>query len=174
MKDEDKDKERLSMVEESTKSVDSHVEEEALKEERSDFMSAIPRVDEYHNNIANYASYVLGFEDKGRIMEKELGTILEDLQISLSLNPYFMWHEFSFVELELFLESYISHVSIIGDACAISFGGKVVPSTSKYVSPYDPLKNQLVINDISGEPSCFDCKLVYDDSFLDAKEPFIT
>ncbi|KAI5663816.1 hypothetical protein M9H77_23139 [Catharanthus roseus] len=40
---------------------------------------AIPRIDEYHFNIAKYASCVLGVEDKGRSMEKELGTILEEL-----------------------------------------------------------------------------------------------
>ncbi|KAI5653966.1 hypothetical protein M9H77_31153 [Catharanthus roseus] len=48
-------------------------------------------------------------EDKGRNMEKELGNFLEDLPISRSLNPSLMWHEISFVELELFLESYLSH-----------------------------------------------------------------
>ncbi|KAI5652318.1 hypothetical protein M9H77_29505 [Catharanthus roseus] len=48
---------------------------------------AISRVDEYHFNIANYASCVLGIEDKGRSMEKELGTILEEFPISLSLIP---------------------------------------------------------------------------------------
>ncbi|KAI5663847.1 hypothetical protein M9H77_23170 [Catharanthus roseus] len=120
---------------------------------------AVPRVDEYHFDIANFASCVLGVKDRGRNMEKELGTILEDLSISLSLNPSLC-------------ESYLSRVSIIGDTYAISFGCGfflVVPSTSKCVSSYYPLKNQLVINDISGEPSCFDCELVHDESFFDAK-----
>ncbi|KAI5663214.1 hypothetical protein M9H77_22537 [Catharanthus roseus] len=58
---------------------------------------AIPRVDEYHFNIANYASCVLGVEDK-RSMEKELGTILEELPISLSLNLSLMCYEVSFVQ----------------------------------------------------------------------------
>ncbi|KAI5652559.1 hypothetical protein M9H77_29746 [Catharanthus roseus] len=48
------------------------------------------KFDEYHFNIANYASCVLGVEDKGRNMEKELGTILEELPISLSLHPSLM------------------------------------------------------------------------------------
>ncbi|KAI5672405.1 hypothetical protein M9H77_12769 [Catharanthus roseus] len=48
--------------------------------------SAIPRVDKHHFNIGNYASCVLGVEDKGRNMEKELRAILEELPISLSLN----------------------------------------------------------------------------------------
>ncbi|KAI5667723.1 hypothetical protein M9H77_17576 [Catharanthus roseus] len=132
--------------------------------------SAIPRVNEYHFNIANYTSCVLGVEDKGRIVEKELCTILEDLPISLSLNPSLIWHEDSLVELELFLESYLSHVNIIEDACAISFGGGlflVVPS--KCVSFYGLLKNQLVINDFSGAPSCFECELTHHVSFFDAK-----
>ncbi|KAI5666934.1 hypothetical protein M9H77_16787 [Catharanthus roseus] len=55
------------------------------------------------------ASLKTRVEDKGRSTEKELGTILEDLPISISLNPSLMWHEVSFVELELFLESYLSH-----------------------------------------------------------------
>ncbi|KAI5672059.1 hypothetical protein M9H77_12423 [Catharanthus roseus] len=71
---------------------------------------AIPRDDECDFNISNYASYVLGVEDKRRSMEKELGTILEDLPISLSLNPSLMCYEASFVKLKLFLEStYLSH-----------------------------------------------------------------
>ncbi|KAI5664105.1 hypothetical protein M9H77_23428 [Catharanthus roseus] len=37
------------------------------------------KVDEYHFNIVNYASCVLGVEHKGRSMEKELGAILEEL-----------------------------------------------------------------------------------------------
>ncbi|KAI5667643.1 hypothetical protein M9H77_17496 [Catharanthus roseus] len=105
-------------------------------------------------------------------MEKELGTIHEDLPISLFLKPSLMWHEVSFVELKLFLESYLSYVTIVGNACAISFGGGLlllVSSTSKCVSSYNSLKNQFVINDISGKPSCFECELVHDDSFFDAK-----
>ncbi|KAI5663403.1 hypothetical protein M9H77_22726 [Catharanthus roseus] len=132
---------------------------------------AIPSIDENHFNIAKYASCVLEVEDKGRSMEKELGTILEELPKSLS-HPSLMWHEVSFVELELFLESYHSHLGIIRDICAISFGGGlflVVPSTSNCVSSYDPLRNQLVSNDGNGAPSCFDWKLVHADSFFDAK-----
>ncbi|KAI5667831.1 hypothetical protein M9H77_17684 [Catharanthus roseus] len=50
---------------------------------------AIPRVDDYDYNIANCVSCVLGVEDR-RSMDKELGPILEDLSMSLSLNPFFM------------------------------------------------------------------------------------
>ncbi|KAI5682000.1 hypothetical protein M9H77_03228 [Catharanthus roseus] len=54
---------------------------------------AISRVDEYYFNIAYYASCVLGVEDNGRNMEKELRNFLENLPISLSLNPSLMCHE---------------------------------------------------------------------------------
>ncbi|KAI5667173.1 hypothetical protein M9H77_17026 [Catharanthus roseus] len=43
---------------------------------------AILRVEECHLNIANYVSYVVRIEDKGRNMEKELGNFLKDLPIS--------------------------------------------------------------------------------------------
>ncbi|KAI5676625.1 hypothetical protein M9H77_07575 [Catharanthus roseus] len=45
------------------------------------------KVDEYSFNIINYVSCVLGVEDKGKRMEKELGNYLEDLPISPLLNP---------------------------------------------------------------------------------------
>ncbi|KAI5667721.1 hypothetical protein M9H77_17574 [Catharanthus roseus] len=104
---------KLSMVEESPqvkelshtkieKSLKIHVVEEISKEE--------PRC-------------IMRSKDKGRNMEKELDITLEDLLISLSLNPSLMWHEVCFVELELFLASCLSHVSIIEDTCAISFVG---------------------------------------------------
>ncbi|KAI5664506.1 hypothetical protein M9H77_23829 [Catharanthus roseus] len=67
--------------------------------ELNSFSLAIPTVDEYHFNIANFASSVLGVEDKGRSIEKELGTILEYLPISLFLNPSLSFHEVSFEEL---------------------------------------------------------------------------
>ncbi|KAI5658054.1 hypothetical protein M9H77_26847 [Catharanthus roseus] len=104
-------------------------------------------VDKCHFSIANYVSYVLGIEDKGRNMEKELGAILEELPISLSLNPSLMCYKVSFMQLKLFLESYLSYC----------------------VSSYDLLKNQLVNNVVSGEPSCFGCELVHDDSSFYAK-----
>ncbi|KAI5653739.1 hypothetical protein M9H77_30926 [Catharanthus roseus] len=44
---------------------------------------AIPIVDEYNFNIAYYTSRVLEVENEGRSMEKELGTILEELPIKL-------------------------------------------------------------------------------------------
>ncbi|KAI5676397.1 hypothetical protein M9H77_07347 [Catharanthus roseus] len=66
---------------------------------------AIPRVDDYDFNIANCVSYVLGFEDR-RSIEKELGPILEDLSISLSLNPSSLCYEVSLKEFQSLLDSY--------------------------------------------------------------------
>ncbi|KAI5649746.1 hypothetical protein M9H77_35751 [Catharanthus roseus] len=80
-------------------------------------------VERYHDSYDHYENSYGRVEDKGRSMEKELGTILDDLSISLYLNPFIICHEVSFVELKLFLGSCLSHVSILGDICAISFGG---------------------------------------------------
>ncbi|KAI5667396.1 hypothetical protein M9H77_17249 [Catharanthus roseus] len=82
-------------------------------------------VDECHLNIENYVSYVLGIEDKGSNMKKELGNFLKDLRISLPLNPSLMCYEVALVELESCLESYLSYVRIYGDLCAISFYGGI-------------------------------------------------
>ncbi|KAI5653524.1 hypothetical protein M9H77_30711 [Catharanthus roseus] len=63
---------------------------------------AIPRDDDYDFNIANGISYVLRVEVR-RSMEKVLGPILEDLSISLSLNPSSLCYEddISLVELNI-------------------------------------------------------------------------
>ncbi|KAI5653437.1 hypothetical protein M9H77_30624 [Catharanthus roseus] len=60
---------------------------------------AIPRVDDYDFNSANCVSYVLGVEDR-RSMGKEFGPILEDLSISLSLNPFSLCYDVSLEELK--------------------------------------------------------------------------
>ncbi|KAI5653086.1 hypothetical protein M9H77_30273 [Catharanthus roseus] len=57
------------------------LEEKQLIESNSNYC-AIPRVNECHFNIANYVSYVLGIEEKGRNMEKELDNFLKDLLIN--------------------------------------------------------------------------------------------
>ncbi|KAI5653485.1 hypothetical protein M9H77_30672 [Catharanthus roseus] len=130
---------------------------------------AIPIVDEYHFNIANYASCVLGVEDKGRSMEKELGTILEELLIGLSLNPFLMCYEVSFLKLKLFLESYRSHVSIIGDLYAISFGDGlflVVHYLSKCLSSHTSLEDLLMSSGVKFDPSCYDLGMLDDTSLV--------
>ncbi|KAI5672122.1 hypothetical protein M9H77_12486 [Catharanthus roseus] len=79
---------------------------------------AIPRVDDYDFNITNCVSCVLGVQDR-RSMEKELSTILEDLLISLSLNPSSLCYEVSLEELNSSLDSYTFQVSLIDDTSLV-------------------------------------------------------
>ncbi|KAI5681225.1 hypothetical protein M9H77_02452 [Catharanthus roseus] len=63
--------------------------------------------------IANYASCVLGVEDKGRSMEKEVGTILKELPISLFLIPSLMCYEDSLLEdFERQMEAYLELIKV--------------------------------------------------------------
>ncbi|KAI5652874.1 hypothetical protein M9H77_30061 [Catharanthus roseus] len=89
-----------------------------------------------HNGVCNFSSYANCFEhtsyddygnygrvntrydnfehrveDQGRSMEKELGTTLEDLSISLSLNPSLSCDEVSFGELKSLLSCFYAKES---------------------------------------------------------------
>ncbi|KAI5664404.1 hypothetical protein M9H77_23727 [Catharanthus roseus] len=124
-------------------------------------------IHEYYDNVAHYASCVLGIEDKGKNMEQELGATLKDLPIILSLNPSLMCSKVSLVELELFLESYLSHVSIYGDLYVICFGGGlflVVPSTYKCLSSHTFLEDSLLFSGSMFDPSCHDFGVMYNAS----------
>ncbi|KAI5669021.1 hypothetical protein M9H77_18874 [Catharanthus roseus] len=57
----------------------------------------------------------------GRSMEKDLGPILEDLSMTLSLNPSSLCYEVSLEELKSLLDSYNFQVCLVGDMCMISF-----------------------------------------------------
>ncbi|KAI5681045.1 hypothetical protein M9H77_02272 [Catharanthus roseus] len=106
---------------------------------------------------------LIRIEDKGRNMEKELEAILEELPISLSLNASLMCYEVSLVGLELFLESYLSHVSIYGDLCAISFGGGlflVVSYASTCLSSHAFLEDSLLHSVSMFDPSCHDFEVM--------------
>ncbi|KAI5658117.1 hypothetical protein M9H77_26910 [Catharanthus roseus] len=85
---------------------------------------ATPRVYENDFNVANCFSCVLGVED-GRSMGKELGPILEDLSMSLSLNPSSLCYEVSLEELKSLLDSYNFQVILIGYMCIIAFEGNL-------------------------------------------------
>ncbi|KAI5676544.1 hypothetical protein M9H77_07494 [Catharanthus roseus] len=92
-------------------------------------------------------------------MQKELGAILEELTISLSLNSSLMYYGVSLVELESLLQSYVSHVSIYGDLWAISFGGGhflVVSYASTCLSSHAFLKDSLLHSGSMFDPSCYD------------------
>ncbi|KAI5663354.1 hypothetical protein M9H77_22677 [Catharanthus roseus] len=112
----------------------------------------------------------VGIEDKERNMEKELGTTLEESPISVSLIPSLMCYEVSFVELEFFLESYLSHVSIYEDLYAISFGGDlflVVPYVSKCLSSLVSLEDPLMRSGVKFDPSCYGFRMLDNASFAD-------
>ncbi|KAI5681324.1 hypothetical protein M9H77_02551 [Catharanthus roseus] len=98
-------------------------------------------------------------EDKGRNMEKVLDNFLKEFTISLSLNPSLMCYEVSLVGLELFPESYVSHVSIYGDLCAISFGEGlllVVSYAFTCLSSHVFLEDSLLHSGSIFDPSCHD------------------
>ncbi|KAI5653421.1 hypothetical protein M9H77_30608 [Catharanthus roseus] len=101
----------------------------------------------------------LRVEDKGRSMEKELGAIFEELSISLSHIPSLMCYEVSLMQLELFLEYYLSHVSIYGDLYAISFCSGLfllVPYLSKCLSSHVFLEDSLSHSGSMFDPSYYD------------------
>ncbi|KAI5663825.1 hypothetical protein M9H77_23148 [Catharanthus roseus] len=75
------------------------VKKKSEEKKRYLYLKRVRKVDEYCDNVANYTSYMLGIEDKGMSMEKELGSIPEELPISLSLNPSFMCYEVSLVQI---------------------------------------------------------------------------
>ncbi|KAI5663386.1 hypothetical protein M9H77_22709 [Catharanthus roseus] len=116
----------------------------------------------YHgggNGFKAYGGNNHGIEDKGRNMEKELGNFLKDLLISLSLNLSLTCYEVSLVELELFLESSLSHVSIIGAFCFISFRDGLfvdVANVSKFLYCYAFLEDSLLHCGSMFDPSCYD------------------
>ncbi|KAI5666888.1 hypothetical protein M9H77_16741 [Catharanthus roseus] len=68
-------------------------------------------------------NHTMEVQEQGENVGKEPSLCHEDSSLSPFVNPSLLSDEVSFEELKLLLESYISHVSIIGDACSISFCG---------------------------------------------------
>ncbi|KAI5667942.1 hypothetical protein M9H77_17795 [Catharanthus roseus] len=92
-----------------------------------------------------------GIKDRRR-MEKEFGPILEELSISLSLNPSSLCYEVSLEELKSLMDSYTFQVSLIGDMCIIAFEGNffiLVPSMTNCLSSHFFLEDSLMSNDTS-------------------------
>ncbi|KAI5649093.1 hypothetical protein M9H77_35098 [Catharanthus roseus] len=127
---------------------------ECSKEKESEFEKSKQESEKEEQGEKEIVVLEKGRKDKGWNMGKKLVAILEELPISISLNPPLMCYEVSLVGLKFFFR-------------VLSFS--FVSYTSKYVSYYDPLKNQLVNNDVNCEPSCFGRELVHDDSFFDVK-----
>ncbi|KAI5668880.1 hypothetical protein M9H77_18733 [Catharanthus roseus] len=62
-----------------------------------------------------------GMKAKGAGMGKELSIGYGDKSTSLSLNPFLLCHVFSFKELKLFLELYVSYVTLVGNVMVNPF-----------------------------------------------------
>ncbi|KAI5653001.1 hypothetical protein M9H77_30188 [Catharanthus roseus] len=141
-----------------------------LVEMKEIFHRIIPRVDEYYDNVANYAYCILGIENEGWSMDEELGTVLEDSSISLSLNPSLSFHEVSFVELKSLWVSYTLHVGILSDICVICFDGNVfllIPCMNKCLSSHTSLEDSLMHSGAKFIPSCYSFGMLDDTSFVD-------
>ncbi|KAI5664561.1 hypothetical protein M9H77_23884 [Catharanthus roseus] len=83
--------------------------------------------------------------------------------------PSLVCYEVSLVGLELFLESYLSYVSIYGDLCAISFSSGhflIVPYVSKSLSSYGFLEDSLLRSSSMFNPSCYDF-LIINNAFIE-------
>ncbi|KAI5650233.1 hypothetical protein M9H77_36238 [Catharanthus roseus] len=91
-------------------------------------------------------------------MGKELGPILDDLSMSLSLKPSSLCYEVSLEELKSLLDSYYFQVSLIGDMCIISFEGNLFllgPSMTNFYSSHFSLEDLLMSNSVVLDPSCY-------------------
>ncbi|KAI5682963.1 hypothetical protein M9H77_04191 [Catharanthus roseus] len=90
-------------------------------------------------------------------MEKELGPILEDSSISISLNPSSLCYEVSIEELISLLDSYNFKLSLIGDMCIISFEGNIfllVLSMTNWLSSHFSLEDLLMSSGVVLDLSC--------------------
>ncbi|KAI5682518.1 hypothetical protein M9H77_03746 [Catharanthus roseus] len=111
-------------------------------------------------------------ENEGSLHYKMYKTIRISLEHPCTWTSMLGTTDFEELREILFLASYISNVSIIGDACAIASGGGlvlVVPSISKCVSSHDPLKSELVISEDICVPSYLDSELAHDVFVVDFK-----
>ncbi|KAI5666844.1 hypothetical protein M9H77_16697 [Catharanthus roseus] len=115
-------------------------------------------------------NHTMGLEDQEESVGKELILCNKNSSIIPFLKASLLSHEVSYVDLKLFLECYISHVRIIGDACAISFGSGlflVVPCTSECLYSHASFQDSLLNNGAKFDPSCNDFGLLNNASFVD-------
>ncbi|KAI5669026.1 hypothetical protein M9H77_18879 [Catharanthus roseus] len=107
---------------------------------------------------------------KAKDMGKELSIGFKDTSLSLSLNPFLLYHEFSFKELKLFLEFYVSYVTSVGNGmvnpftCDLTFG---IDHMLKCSSPCAYLMKQLLVSIIRIKPSYHDHELIHHNLFFD-------
>ncbi|KAI5682516.1 hypothetical protein M9H77_03744 [Catharanthus roseus] len=131
--------------------------------------------EEENDLMENERTKEMSEEKQGRVegrrsMEKELGSILEDLPISLSLNPSSLCCEVSVEELKSLLDSYNFRVSLIGDMCIITFEQNfflLVPSITTCVSSHLSLEDPLMSNSVMFEPSCYGISNLDGTSFVE-------
>ncbi|KAI5653002.1 hypothetical protein M9H77_30189 [Catharanthus roseus] len=90
-----------------------------------------------------------GMKAKEEGVGKELSIGYDDTLISLSLNPFLLYHEFCFKELKLFLELYASYVTLVGNKMVNSFTRDlafVVDYMLKCSSPCAYFEEQLLVS----------------------------
>ncbi|KAI5681695.1 hypothetical protein M9H77_02923 [Catharanthus roseus] len=100
---------------------------------------------------------IVGVEGR-RGIEKKLGPILEDLSISLSLNPSSLCYEVSLEELKSLLDSYNLQMSLIGDMFIIAFEGNLSLlglSMTNLLSSHFSLEDPLMSSSTTFDPSCY-------------------
>ncbi|KAI5662628.1 hypothetical protein M9H77_21951 [Catharanthus roseus] len=111
-----------------------------------------------------------GMKAKEEGMGKELSIGLEDTSLSLSLNPFLLYHEFSFKELKLFLDLYASYVTLVRNVmvnpftCDLAF---VIDHMLKCSSPCAYFEKQILVSVARIKPSYHDLELLHDNLFLD-------
>ncbi|KAI5682079.1 hypothetical protein M9H77_03307 [Catharanthus roseus] len=111
-----------------------------------------------------------GMKAKEEGMGKELNIGYEDTSISLSLNPSLLCHEFSFKELKLFLELYVSYVTSVGNVTVNPFTcdkALDVYHMLQCSSPCVYLDKQLFDSVARIKPSYHDLQLLHDNLFFD-------
>ncbi|KAI5664539.1 hypothetical protein M9H77_23862 [Catharanthus roseus] len=149
--------------------------QESEKEEKRGKEIVLLEKSEEVNFNANEMNSFLTSESLWELKAKE-GTWRKSLAIFLRFAhksisyPSLMCYEVSLVGLELLLESYLSHVSIYGDLCAIYFGSGlflVVPYVSKCLSSYAFLEDSLLHSSSMFDPSCYDFR-VKNNAFIES------
>ncbi|KAI5653180.1 hypothetical protein M9H77_30367 [Catharanthus roseus] len=111
-----------------------------------------------------------GMKSKEEGMGKELSIGFEYTSLSLSLNPFLLYHDFAFKELKLFLELYAPYVTLVGNVivnlftCDLAFD---IDHILKCSSPCSYLEKQLLVSIVRINPSYHDLELLRDNIFFD-------
>ncbi|KAI5682759.1 hypothetical protein M9H77_03987 [Catharanthus roseus] len=107
---------------------------------------------------------------KGEGMGKELSIGFENTSLSLYLNPFLLYHEFSFKELKLFLAFYAFFVTLVRNVMVSTFTCDLtfdIDHMLKCSSPCAYFVKQLLVNIARIKPSYHDLELLHDNLFFD-------